>query len=52
MEKEEQKNNILEINQHKNKVHIVLAHSYSVYLSLFLVGVFLDLVFNLKIDVY
>jgi len=49
MEKEEQKNNILEINQHKNKVHIVLAHSYSVYLSLFLVGVFLDLVFNLKI---
>ena len=49
MEKEDQKENILEINQHKNKVHIILAHSYSVFLSLFLVGVFLDLIFNLKI---
>jgi protein-S-isoprenylcysteine O-methyltransferase Ste14 len=49
MEKEEKKDNILSINEYKDKVHIILAHSYSVYLSFFLIGVFLDLIFNLKI---
>ncbi|MFA5778036.1 MAG: hypothetical protein WC870_00890 [Candidatus Paceibacterota bacterium] len=33
----------------KQSVHKVLAHSYSVYLILFLTGVFLDLIFNFKI---
>ena len=49
MEKGEQKEKILEISQNKNKVHIVLANSYSVFFLLFLVGVFLDLIFNFKI---
>lgn len=49
MEKEEKKEDILNINQHKNKVHVVLAHSYFVYFLFFLVGVFLDLIFNIKI---
>jgi protein-S-isoprenylcysteine O-methyltransferase Ste14 len=44
MGKEEAKENILNINQ-----HVVLAYSYSVYFVLFLVGVFLDLIFNIKI---
>jgi protein-S-isoprenylcysteine O-methyltransferase Ste14 len=34
---------------HKNSVHKVLAHSYSFYFVFFLIGVCLDLVFNLKI---
>lgn len=34
---------------HKNKVHHVLVHSYSVYFVLFLVGVFLDLIFDYEI---
>ena len=34
---------------HKNKVHKVLFHSYSVYFVFFLVGVCLDLIFNLKV---
>ncbi len=49
MEKGEQKEKILEISQDKEKVHIVLANSYSVFFLLFLVGVFLDLIFNIKI---
>lgn len=49
MEKEEKKEDILNINQRKNRVHVVLAYSYSVYFVLFLVGVFLDLIFNIKI---
>ncbi len=39
----------MNVNPDKDKVHIVLAHSYSVYFLLFLAGVFLDLIFNLKI---
>ena len=38
-------------NSEKNRihgVHQVLAHSYALHLSLFLVGVVLDLVFNFK----
>ena len=49
MGKGEQKEKIFEINQGKDKVHIVLANSYSVFFLLFLVGVFLDLIFNFKI---
>src|SRR3989344_4642668 len=33
----------------KNKVHRVLAHSYVVYLVLFLIGVCLDFIFRIKI---
>lgn len=36
-------------NLHKNKVHRILAHSYSMYFIFFLIGVVLDLIFNLKI---
>jgi len=36
------------INPHKNKVHHVLAHSYTVHFVLFLIGVFLDAVFKLE----
>ena len=36
-------------NPHKNKVHKVLAHSYSLFLIFFLVGVLLDLLFPLRI---
>jgi protein-S-isoprenylcysteine O-methyltransferase Ste14 len=48
MEKETKKEEILNINQYKNKIHVVLAQSYSIYFLFFVVGVFLDLVFNLK----
>ena len=34
---------------HKSKVHRILAHSYSTYFILFLVGVTLDLIFKFKI---
>src|SRR3989338_4301880 len=34
---------------YKNNVHWVLAHSYSVYFILFLIGICLDLVFDYKI---
>jgi protein-S-isoprenylcysteine O-methyltransferase Ste14 len=37
------------IHLQKHSVHKVLAHSYSVYFLFFLVGVFLDLVFNFKV---
>ena len=33
---------------HKNKVHHILAHSYSFYFLLFIIGVFLDLIFNVQ----
>jgi protein-S-isoprenylcysteine O-methyltransferase Ste14 len=33
----------------KNKVHRVLAHSYSVYFLFLLIGIFLDLIFNFRI---
>ena len=36
-------------NPHKNKVHKTLAQSYVVYFLFFLLGVFLDLVFQVKI---
>jgi protein-S-isoprenylcysteine O-methyltransferase Ste14 len=36
-------------NIHKNKVHHVLAHSYTVYFILFLIGLSLDLIFGYKI---
>ncbi len=38
-----------EERHYKNKVHRVLAHSYTLYLVLFLVGVTLDFVFKVKI---
>jgi len=37
------------INPHKDKVHIILAHSYSVYFLFFLTGVLLDIIFKIKI---
>lgn len=36
-------------NSHKNKIHGVLAHSYSVYFVLFLISIYLDLVFDFEI---
>lgn len=36
-------------NPHKDKVHRILAHSYSAYFIFFLGGIFLDLIFQLKI---
>jgi len=39
-------------NPHKNKVHRVLAYSYSVQFVLFLLGLYFDLVFALKIPTY
>jgi len=36
-------------NPHKNKVHRILAHSYLVQFVLFLIGIYLDFVFKLKI---
>ena len=36
-------------NPHKHKVHHVLAHSYSVYFILFLIGFFLDLVYKVSL---
>jgi protein-S-isoprenylcysteine O-methyltransferase Ste14 len=36
-------------NPHKNKVHKILARSYSVYLFLFLIGICLNLIFNFKV---
>jgi protein-S-isoprenylcysteine O-methyltransferase Ste14 len=37
------------VNLQKNKVHKILVHSYSVYFLFFLVGICLDLIFNLKV---
>lgn len=34
---------------HKNRVHFVLAHSYSLYFLLLLVGIGLDLIFGYKV---
>ncbi len=34
---------------YKNKVHKILARSYSVYLVFFLLGVYLNLIFNFKV---
>jgi protein-S-isoprenylcysteine O-methyltransferase Ste14 len=48
MENTDKKESVFEVDQYKDKVHWVLAYSYSVYFTLFLVGVFLDLIFNLK----
>ena len=42
------KNEIENKNLHKPSVHKILAHSYSMYFVLFLVGVTLDLVFRFK----
>lgn len=36
-------------NPHKNKVHKILAHSYSVYLFALLISVSLNMIFNFKI---
>ena len=36
-------------NPHKNKVHWILAHSYTMYFVLFLASVFLDFIFPTKI---
>ncbi|TSC77962.1 MAG: Uncharacterized protein G01um101424_96 [Parcubacteria group bacterium Gr01-1014_24] len=36
-------------NKYKHSVHKVLAHSYSTYFVLFLIGVFLDMLFQFKI---
>ncbi len=36
-------------NPHKNNVHKILAHSYTVYFVLLLVGVGLDIIFKVKI---
>ncbi len=36
-------------NNHRNKAHRILAHSYSVYFVLFLVGVTLDLFWGIEI---
>lgn len=49
MDKNETEENIVKINEYKDKVHVVLAHSYAVYFSLFLAGVLFDLIFNLRI---
>jgi protein-S-isoprenylcysteine O-methyltransferase Ste14 len=38
--------------QYKDKVHEVLAHSYSLYFALFLLGIFLDLVYPIRIFRY
>jgi len=40
----------MEPNPHKNKVNKVLVRSYSAYFFFFLVGVYLNLVFNFKIS--
>src|SRR5882672_7457471 len=45
MNEEEQKNKY----HHRLNVHKVLAHSYTVYFVLFLVGVCLDFIFRFKI---
>ena len=34
---------------HRNRVHKVLIHSYSSFFFFFIIGVYLDLVFNLKV---
>ena len=39
----------MEENPSKNNVHKVLVHSYSAYFLFFLAGVFLDLIFNIKV---
>ena len=49
MEEKTKEGDILNIIQHKNRVHVILAHSDFVYFSLFLVGILLDLIFNFKI---
>lgn len=36
-------------NIYKNKVHKILARSYSVYLLFFLIGVYLNIAFNFKV---
>lgn len=49
MEKEQKEGDILSLNINKNKIHLILAHSYTVYFILFLVGIFLDFIFKIKI---
>lgn len=36
-------------NPHKNKVHGILAHSYSIYFILFLIGFYFDTIFKFKV---
>jgi len=50
MENNQEKINILGANLHKDKVHKILAHSYLVYFLFFIIGIFLDLVFKIKIS--
>jgi protein-S-isoprenylcysteine O-methyltransferase Ste14 len=50
MENEELKNNTSNIEQPKNNVHGILARSYVCCFLLFLGGVFLDLIFNFRIQ--
>ena len=49
MAKEENNEVVLDINKGKNKIHIVLAQAYSIYFLMFLVGVFFDLFFKVRI---
>lgn len=36
-------------NHYRSKVHRILAHSYTMYFILFLIGVYLDFIFKIKI---
>ncbi len=45
----ETSNKLIDNNLHKNKVHRILAHSYTAYFALFLIGVCLDFTFPIKI---
>ena len=49
MDEKIKEGDILNINKHENGVHVILAHSYVVYFSMFLVGTLLDLIFKIKI---
>jgi len=42
MEKDKEESHILRVSEYKDRVHVVLAHSYFVYFLMFLVGVFFD----------
>jgi protein-S-isoprenylcysteine O-methyltransferase Ste14 len=49
MEISDKTKQILEENPYKNKVHKVLAHSYLLFFLLFLLSLFLDFIFPLKV---
>jgi len=51
MNKNDLKDDIFNIDEYKNRVHKILAHSYSAYFILFLIGVFFDLLFKFKIKI-